>query len=125
MVTKMEVKAYIGAVKKVLWHVPKRREIAKELRQEIDIYLAQNTDATMADVYKLFGTPETIRAALIADMAPDEVEKQINRTKLVCRIALVTAAVLICLFIAFLVGITIYNANMNPGYYDIHTFAKL
>ena len=29
MVTKMEVKAYIGAVKKVLWHVPNRQKVAK------------------------------------------------------------------------------------------------
>ena len=85
MVTKMEVKAYIGAVKKVLWHVPERRKIAKELRHEVEIYLEQNADATMAEVYQFFGTPEAIRAALIADMQPDEVEKQINRTKLVRR----------------------------------------
>lgn len=119
MVTKMEVKAYIGAVKKVLWHVPERRRIAKELRHEVEIYLEQNADATMAEVYQVFGTPEAIRAALIADMQPDEVEKQINRTKLVRRVALLTAAVIIALFVLTMVGITVYNANMNPGYYAI------
>lgn len=119
MVTKMEVKAYIGAVKKVLWHVPKRQKIAKELRNEVEIYLEQNVDATMAEVYQVFGTPEAVRAALIADMAPDEVEKQINRTKLVRRVVVVTAAVIIALFALTMVGITVYNANMNPGYYFI------
>ena len=115
----MEDKEYIGAVKKVLWHVPNRQKIARELRQEVEIYLEQNPDATMADVYKLFGSPEAVRAALIADMAPDEVDKQINRTKLVRRVALLTAAVIIALFVLTMVGITVYNANMNPGYYAI------
>lgn len=117
MVTKMEVKAYIGAVKKVLWHVPERRKIAKELRHEVEIYLEQNADATMAEVYQVFGTPEAIRAALIADMQPDEVEKQINRTKLVRRVALVTAAVIIILFVLTMTGIIVWNYNTEPIYY--------
>lgn len=114
MVTKMEVKAYIGAVKKVLWHVPERRRIAKELRNEVEIYLEQNADATMAEVYQVFGTPEAIRAALIADMQPDEVEKQINRTRLVRRVAVVTAAVIIALFVLTMVGIIVWNYNTEP-----------
>ncbi len=117
MVTKMEVKAYIGAVKKVLWHVPERRKIAKELRHEVEIYLEQNADATMAEVYQVFGTPEAIRAALIADMQPDEVEKQINRTKIVRRVALVTAAVIIILFVLTMTGIIVWNYNTEPIYY--------
>lgn len=117
MVTKMEVKAYIGAVKKVLWHVPNRQKVAKELRQEVEIYLEQNPDATMADVYKLFGSPEAVRAALIADMAPDEVEKQIKRVKIVRRVALVTAAVIIILFVLTMTGIIVWNYNTEPIYY--------
>lgn len=117
MVTKMGVKAYIGAVKKVLWHVPERRKIAKELRHEVEVYLEQNADATMAEVYQVFGTPEAIRAALIADMQPDEVEKQINRTRLVRRVAVVTAAVIIALFVLTMVGIIVWNYNTEPVYY--------
>lgn len=117
MVTKMEVKAYIGAVKKVLWHVPNRQKVAKELRQEVEIYLEQNPDATMADVYKFFGSPEAVRAALIADMAPDEVEKQIKRVKIVRRVALVTAAVIIILFVLTMTGIIVWNYNTEPIYY--------
>lgn len=117
MVTKMEVKAYIGAVKKVLWHVPNRQKVAKELRQEVEIYLEQNPDATMADVYKLFGSPEAVRAALIADMAPDEVEKQIKRVKIVRRVALVAAAVIIILFVLTMTGIIVWNYNTEPIYY--------
>lgn len=117
MVTKMEVKAYIGAVKKLLWHVPNRQKVAKELRQEVEIYLEQNPDATMADVYKLFGSPEAVRAALIADMAPDEVEKQIKRVKIVRRVALVTAAVIIILFVLTMTGIIVWNYNTEPIYY--------
>ena len=117
MGTKMEVKAYIGAVKKVLWHVPNRQKVAKELRQEVEIYLEQNPDATMADVYKLFGSPEAVRAALIADMAPDEVEKQIKRVKIVRRVALVTAAVIIILFVLTITGIIVWNYNTEPIYY--------
>ena len=117
MVTKMEVRAYIGAVKKVLWHVPNRQKVAKELRQEVEIYLEQNPDATMADVYKLFGSPEAVRAALIADMAPDEVEKQIKRVKIVRRVALVAAAVIIILFVLTMTGIIVWNYNTEPIYY--------
>ena len=117
MVTKMEVKAYIGAVKKVLWHVPIRQKVAKELRQEVEIYLEQNPDATMADVYKLFGSPEAVRAALIADMAPDEVEKQIKRVKIVRRVALVPAAVIIILFVLTITGIIVWMYNTEPSYY--------
>ena len=116
MVTKMEVKAYIGAVKKVICHVPERRKIAKDLRHEVEIYLEQNEDATMADVYQVFGTPEGIRAALIADMQPEEVAKQINRTKIVRRVAVVTAAIIIVLFVLTMVGIVIYNYNHQPMY---------
>lgn len=114
MVTKMEVKAYIGAVKKVLWHVPNRQKVAKELRQEVEIYLEQNPDATMADVYKLFGSPEAVRAALIADMAPDEVDKQIKRVKIVRTAALVTAAIIIVLFVLTMAGIIIWNYYHQP-----------
>ena len=117
MVTKMEVRAYIGAVKKVLWHVPNRQKVAKELHHEVEIYLEQNPDATMADVYKLFGSPEAVRAALIADMAPDEVEKQIKRVKIVRRVALVTAAVIIILFVLTITGIIVWNYNTEPIYY--------
>lgn len=114
MVTKMEVKAYIGAVKKVLWHVPNRQKVAKELHHEVEIYLEQNPDATMADVYKLFGTPEAVRAALIADMAPDEVDKQIKRAKIVRTAALVTAAIIIVLFVLTMAGIIIWNYYTQP-----------
>ena len=114
MVTKMEVKAYIGAVKKVLWHVPNRQKVAKELHHEVEIYLEQNPDATMADVYKLFGTPEAVRAALIADMAPDEVDKQIKRAKIVRTAALVTAAIIIVLFVLTMAGIIIWNYYAQP-----------
>ena len=117
MVTKMEVKAYIGAVKKVLWHVPNRQKVAKELRQEVEIYLEQNPDATMADVYKLFGSPEAVRAALIADMAPDEVDKQVKWAKIVRTAALVTAAIIIVLFVLAMAGIIIWNYNTEPIYY--------
>lgn len=116
MVTKMEVKAYIGAVKKVLWHVPNRQEVAKELHHEVEIYLEQNPDATMADVYKLFGTPEAVRAILIADMAPNEVEKQINWTKKVYRTALVTAGIVLALFILTMAGIIIWNSLTTPTF---------
>lgn len=114
MVTKMEVRAYIGAVKKVLWHVPNRQKVAKELHHEVEIYLEQNPDATMADVYKLFGTPEAVRAALIADMAPDEVDKQIKRAKIVRTAALVTAAIIIVLFVLTMAGIIIWNYYTQP-----------
>lgn len=114
MITKMEVKAYIGAVKKVLWHVPNRQKVAKELLHEVEIYLEQNPDATMADVYKLFGSPEAVRAALIADMAPDEVDKQIKRAKIVRTAALVTAAIIIVLFVLTMAGIIIWNYNHEP-----------
>lgn len=114
MVTKMEVRAYIGAVKKVLWHVPNRQKVAKELHHEVEIYLEQNPDATMADVYKLFGTPEAVRAALIADMAPDEVDKQIKRAKIVRTAALVTAAIIIVLFVLAMAGIIIWNYYTQP-----------
>ena len=114
MVTKMEVRAYIGAVKKVLWHVPNRQKVTKELHHEVEIYLEQNPDATMADVYKLFGTPEAVRAALIADMAPDEVDKQIKRAKIVRTAALVTAAIIIVLFVLTMAGIIIWNYYHQP-----------
>ena len=114
MVTKMEVKAYIGAVKKVLWHVPERRKIARELRNDVEIYLEQNPDATMAEVYRVFGAPEAVRAALIADMQPDEVDKQIKRAKIVRTAALVTAAVIIVLFVLTMAGIIIWNYFSQP-----------
>ena len=114
MVTKMEVKAYIGAVKKVLWHVPERRKIARELRNDVEIYLEQNPDATMAEVYRVFGAPEAVRAALIADMQPDEVDKQIKRAKIVRTAALVTAAVIIVLFVLTMAGIIIWNYYAEP-----------
>ena len=114
MVTKMEVKAYIGAVKKVLWHVPERRKIARELRNDVEIYLEQNPDATMAEVYRVFGAPEAVRAALIADMQPDEVDKQLKRAKIVRTAALVTAAVIIVLFVLTMAGIIIWNYYSQP-----------
>lgn len=114
MVTKMEVRAYIGAVKKVLWHVPNRQKVAKELHHEVEIYLEQNPDATMADVYKLFGSPEAVRAALIADMAPDEVDKQVKWAKIVRTAALVTAAIIIVLFVLTMAGIIIWNYYTQP-----------
>ena len=114
MVTKMEVKAYIGAVKKVLWHVPERRKIARELRNNVEIYLEQNPDATMAEVYRVFGAPEAVRAALIADMQPDEVDKQLKRAKIVRTAALVTAATIIVLFALTMAGIIIWNYYAQP-----------
>ena len=122
MVTKMEVKAYIGAVKKVLWHVPNRQKVAKELHHEVEIYLEQNPDATMADVYKLFGTPEAIRTTLIADMAPDEVDKQIKRAKIVRTAALVTAAIIIVLFVLTMAGIIIWNYYHQPMFINQEIF---
>ena len=101
-------------MKKVLWHVPNRQKVAKELHHEVEIYLEQNPDATMADVYKLFGSPEAVRAALIADMAPDEGDKQVKWAKIVRTAALVTAAIIIVLFVLAMAGIIIWNYYTQP-----------
>lgn len=124
MVTKMEVKAYIGAVKKALRYVPEGRKIAKDLYHEVEVYLDQNPDATMVEVYNLFGAPEAIRTTLIADMEPAVVEKQIEKARYIRTVALVTAAILVVLFVLTMVGIIVWNYNSEPLFVteDIFTY---
>ena len=117
MVTKMEMKAYLNAVKKGLRFVPGRRQAVKELQHELENYLAEKKNATMADIYAAFGTPEAIGAALTGDLRPEELKKQMDKARQVRNVALVTAGVLVLLFVLTMVGIIAWNYYTEPAFY--------
>ena len=117
MVTKREVKAYFGAVKKVLRHVPERQKIAKDMQHEVEIYLAEHPEATAEDMAVFFGEPEQIARVLTADMPAEELVKRIRKARFVKYLTVITAVALIAIFVAFMVGIAIYNKNIQPVYY--------
>ena len=99
MVTKMELNAYVNTVKKMLQYVPGRRQTVKDLRHELEGYLGQNPGATMEDVYRLFGAPESMTGQVISAMSQDEIEKNMKRVKLVRTVAVVTAVTVVALFV--------------------------
>lgn len=118
MVTKMELNAYVNTVKKMLRYVPGRRQIIKDLRHELAGYLEQNPEATMEDVYRLFGTPESMTEQVISAMSMDEIEKNMKRVKIVRTVAVVTAVTVVVLFVLTMVGMAIWNYYQQPVYYD-------
>ena len=69
MVTKMELNAYVNTVKQMLQYVPGRRQIVKDLRDNLAGYLEQNPEATMEDVYRLFGAPESMTEQVVSAMS--------------------------------------------------------
>ena len=123
MVTKMELNAYVNTVKKMLQYVPGRRQTVKDLRHELEGYLGQNPEATMEDVYRLFGAPETMTGQVISAMSQDEIEKNMKRVKLVRTVAVVTAVTVVALFVLTMVGIIHWNYNSQPFYYDYNIIA--
>ena len=118
MVTKMELNAYVNTVKKMLRYVPGRRQIVKNLRRELEGYLEQNPGSTMEDVYRLFGTPESITGQVVSAMSQDEIEKNMKRVKIVRTVAVVTAVTVVVLFALAMVGIVLWNYSNTPIYYD-------
>lgn len=117
MVTKMELNAYVNTVKKMLQYVPGRRQIVKDLRDNLAGYLEQNPEATMEDVYRLFGTPESMTEQVISAMSMDEIEKNMKRVKIVRTVAVVTAVTVVVLFALTMVGIVLWNYSHEPIYY--------
>ena len=118
MVTKMELNAYVNTVKKMLRYVPGRRQIVKNLRRELEGYLEQNPGSTMEDVYRLFGTPESITGQVVSAMSQDEIEKNMKRVKIVRTLAVVTAVTVVVLFVLTMAGMVMWNYSNTPIYYD-------
>ena len=118
MVAKMELKAYVNTVKKMLRCVPGRRQTVKALRYELAGFLEQNPEATMEDVYRLFGTPESMMGQVVSAMSQDEIEKNMKRVKMVRTVAVVTAVAVVVLFALTMVGIVLWNYSNTPIYYD-------
>ena len=114
MVTKLELKAYLNAVKQALVYVPHKGQIVKDLRNELEGYLEENRDATMEDVYRLFGAPETMAGQVISAMSMDEIEKNMKQVKHVRTVAMVTAVTMVALFALTMVGIIIWNYYHQP-----------
>lgn len=117
MVTKMELNAYVNTVKKMLQYVPGRRQIVKDLRDNLAGYLEQNPEATMEDVYRLFGAPESMTEQVVSAMSQDEIEKNMKRVKIVRTVAVVTAVTVVVLFALTMVGIVLWNYSNTPIYY--------
>ena len=118
MVTKMELNAYVNTVKKMLRYVPGRRQIVKNLRRELEGYLEQNPGSTMEDVYRLFGTPESMTEQVVSAMSQDEIEKNMKRVKIVRTLAVVTAVTAVVLFVLTMAGMVMWNYSNTPIYYD-------
>ena len=114
MVTKMELNAYVNTVKKMLRYVPGRRQIVKNLRRELEGYLEQNPGSTMEDVYRLFGTPESITGQVVSAMSQDEIEKNMKRVKIVRTLAVVTAVTVVVLFVLTMAGMVMWNYSNEP-----------
>lgn len=117
MVTKMELNAYVNTVKKMLRYVPGRRQTVKDLRHELEGYLHQNPEATMEDVYRLFGAPESMTEQVISAMSQDEIEKNMKRVKLVRTVAVVTAVTVAVMFVLTMTGMVMWNYSHEPIYY--------
>ena len=117
MVTKMELNAYVNTVKQMLQYMPGRRQIVKDLRDNLAGYLEQNPEATMEDVYRLFGTPESMTEQVISAMSMDEIEKNMKRVKIVRTVAVVTAVTVVALFALTMVGMVMWNYSHEPIYY--------
>ena len=123
MVTKMELNAYVNTVKKMLQYVPGRRQIVNELRSNLAGFLEQKPEATMEDVYRLFGAPESMTGQVISAMSQDEIEKNMKRVKIARTLAVVTAVTVVVLFVLTMVGIIHWNYNSQPIYYDYNIIA--
>ena len=117
MVTKMELNAYVNTVKQMLQYVPGRRQIVKDLRDNLAGYLEQNPEATMEDVYRLFGAPESMTEQVVSAMSQDEIEKNMKRVKIVRTLAVVTAVTVVVLFALTMAGMAIWNYSHEPIYY--------
>ena len=117
MVAKMELNAYVNTVKKMLRCVPGRRQTVKALRYELAGFLEQNPEATMEDVYRLFGTPESMMGQVVSAMSQDEIEKNMKRVKIVRTLAVVTAVTVVVLFVLTMVSMVMWNYGHEPIYY--------
>lgn len=114
MVAKMELNAYVNTVKKMLRCVPGRRQTVKALRYELAGFLEQNPEATMEDVYRLFGTPESMMGQVVSAMSQDEIEKNMKRVKIVRTLAVVTAVTVVVLFVLTMVSMVMWNYSHEP-----------
>lgn len=123
MVTKLELKAYFNAVQKNLVYVPGKRQIIKDLRHEMESYLEQNATATMEDVYRLFGAPESMADQVISAMSQEQIEKNMKRVKLVRTVAVLTAVVIFVMVVLTLAGIVHWNYSNQPIYYTETIFS--
>ena len=128
MVTQRELNRYLSCVKKTLQASPsEKRYVLAGLKKDIEEYLAEKADATMADVIACFGTPESTARDYVQNLSADELSRRVSATKCNKRVVLIVLAVVVAIVLVFAVWIVAVMYDSSSQYFcdEIVTFQAI
>ena len=124
MNTCMNIDQYCKAVKKALRCSPKGKKIIlKSIRSGMEEYLEAHPEATVADLYDEFGSPEAYAAEYVASLDDQVLVQTVTKNTRRNRIILIAAISVVSIVAIVSVALAIYIANYNedaggPYYYE-------
>lgn len=90
----------------VFWHLPgswkQRIRIVRKMGRSIRDYVSEGADVTYGQLVKRFGEPRQVGFTCVNEMETDELVKELTNKKNVAGVTLVTAIILVTLWIGYL-----------------------
>ncbi len=109
-VTDKELKNYYSQIERLLFcDRKKKKEFLCQLKENVEDFLSDMPEATMEDIKKAFGTPESICGSFIENTDSVKIKKQIQLKKV--------------LIISVIIALIIYALFVVASLIDVHTEA--
>lgn len=109
-VTEKELKNYyLNIDRLILCDRRQKKEFLCQLKENVEEYLADSPEATLEDIEKVFGTPESIGGSFLENADSEKIKKQLQLKRV--------------LIIAALIALIIYALFAVLSLIDVHTEA--
>ena len=106
---------YICSVSSAIICSPKKKKaFLNQLREDVEAFLDENSDATVKDIEGIFGSPEGIAASFISNSDSDELKRKLSLKKLV----FVAVSIALLIYLAFVVISLVDVHNEAHGYFE-------
>lgn len=114
-ITDRELKEYYSRINAaVLCDRRQKKEFLCQLKENVQEFISDTPDATMEDIEKAFGTPESISGSFIENTDSLKIRKQVQLKK-----ALIISVVIALIIYALFVVISLIDVHIEAhGYFE-------
>ncbi|MBR6567336.1 MAG: hypothetical protein IKK60_01645 [Clostridia bacterium] len=114
-ITDRELKEYYSRINAaVLCDRRQKKEFLYQLKENVQEFISDTPDATMEDIEKAFGTPESISGSFIENTDSLKIRKQVQLKK-----ALIISVVIALIIYALFVVISLIDVHIEAhGYFE-------